>query len=51
MFKLVDNFLLEKIKEHEDTYDETNIRDFVDLYIQIAKGSNEHSKDTFTSKD
>ena len=43
-------FMLEKIKEHEDTYDENNIRDFVDLYIQVSTDTKDQIKDTFTSK-
>ena len=42
-------FMLEKIKEHEDTYDENNIRDFVDLYIQSSRENKDETKETFTS--
>ena len=43
-------FMLEKIKEHEDTYDENNIRDFIDLYIQVARDEKDETKETFTGK-
>ena len=45
----ITNFMLEKIKEHEDTYDGNNIRDFIDLYIQASRENKEEHKDTFTS--
>ena len=41
---------MEKIKEHEDTFDENNIRDFIDLYIGVARDSKEETKETFTGK-
>lgn len=41
-------FMLEKIKEHEDTYDDNNIRDFVDLYIQSSRENKDETKETFT---
>ena len=41
--------MLEKIKEHEDTYDSNNIRDFVDLYIQSSRENKDETKETFTS--
>ena len=44
-------FMLEKIREHEDTYDENNIRDFIDLYIQVARDEKEETKETFTGKN
>ena len=45
----ITDFMLEKIKEHEDTYDGNNIRDFIDLYIQASRENKEEHKDTFTS--
>lgn len=44
----IKTFLLEKINEHEDTFDDNNIRDFIDLYIQVARDSKEETKETFT---
>ena len=48
-FKKVREFIADMIKQHEDTYDENNIRDFVDLYIQISKNEQEDTKEVFTS--
>ena len=39
--------MLEKIKEHEISYDENNIRDFVDLYIQTTRENKEEFTETF----
>lgn len=47
-FKKVREFIADMIKQHEDTYDENNIRDFVDLYIQISKNEQEDTKEVFT---
>ena len=43
-------FISDMIKKHEDTYDENNIRDFVDLYVQINRNDKEDDKEVFTSK-
>ncbi|KAK3594527.1 hypothetical protein CHS0354_023584 [Potamilus streckersoni] len=40
-------FVYSQIKEHEDTYDTSNIRDFVDLYIKVSKEEN-GTNDVFT---
>ena len=45
--KLID-YVAKRLKEHEDTFDPDNIRDFMDLHIQM-KRSGEH-KETFTGK-
>ena len=34
-------YIKDQIEEHEKTYDENNIRDFVDLYIQSQKQDGE----------
>ena len=37
------NFFLEQIKNHEETLDESNPRDFIDVYLaELKSGSNEH---------
>ena len=51
VFSKMTAFMLEKIKEHEDTYDENNIRDFVDLFIQSSRENKDETMDTFTSND
>lgn len=33
----IKKYILTQIQEHEDTFDEENIRDFLDLYIQVSK--------------
>ena len=43
----IKEFILERIKEHEDSFDENNIRDFVDLYIQVTRDSKEGSEELF----
>ena len=44
----IKTFILEQIKNHEDTFDENNIRDFVDLYLQVTRDSKEERSDVFT---
>ena len=44
----IKTFIFEQIKNHEDTFDENNIRDFVDLYIQVTRDSKEERSDVFT---
>ena len=41
--------MLKKIKEHEETFDENNIRDFIDLYIKVSREDKDDTGDTFTS--
>ena len=41
-------FIDEQIKQHEESYDENNIRDFVDLYIQVSRDSKEETAEVFT---
>ena len=43
-------FISDMIQKHEDTYDENNIRDFVDLYVQIKRNDKEDDREVFTSK-
>ena len=50
VFEKLKEFINGMIKEHENTYDENNIRDFVDLYVQIKRNDQEDDKDVFTSK-
>ena len=47
-FLKIRNFILDLIKGHEDSYDENNIRDFVDLYIQVSRDSKEERSDVFS---
>ena len=49
-FDKLKEFVSDMIKEHEDTYDENNIRDFVDLYVQIKRNGQVDDKEVFTSK-
>ena len=39
MLKDIRHFVLKQISQHGDSYDEHNIRDFVDLYIQVIRNS------------
>ena len=36
-FKAVRKFISKEIRKHRETYDENNIRDLVDLYLQAEK--------------
>ena len=36
-FKAVKKFIREEIRKHRETYDENNIGDLVDLYLQAEK--------------
>ena len=36
-FKAIRQFIRKEIRKHRETYDENNIRDLVDLYIQAEK--------------
>ena len=47
--KRVKEFIASMRQEHEDTYDENNIRDFIDLFIQISRKDEEDVRDVFTS--
>ena len=47
-FENIRKFIFKQIKEHEDSYDEHNIRDFVDLYIQTSRESKEETSTVFT---
>ena len=44
----IKKFISDEIKEHEKTYDENNIRDFVDLYIQASHDSKEETASVLT---
>ena len=44
-FKVVKNYIMDEIIKHEETFDENNIRDFVDLYIQLSR---RNKNDAFT---
>ena len=46
--KRVREFIASMIKQHEDSYDQNNIRDFVDLYIQVSRKDEEDSREIFT---
>ena len=45
----INNFILDRIKEHEETYDENNMRDFVDHYIRVSHDDKAESSNIFTS--
>lgn len=45
----INTFILDRIKEHEDNYDENNMRDFIDQYIRVSHDDDEGSSDIFTS--
>ena len=47
-FHKIKAFVFEQIKNHEDSYDANNIRDFVDLYLQVTRDSKEERADVFT---
>ena len=43
-------YIQEMIKNHEDTYDENHIRDFIDLYVQMKLSGKQDEREVFTSK-
>lgn len=43
-------FIQEQIDEHEKTFDNNNIRDFVDFYWRTVKYGEEQSRKYITSK-
>ena len=47
--KLLLEYTKHQIAEHEETFDENNLRDFVDLYIQSCKEDGEkNTQGTYT---
>lgn len=44
------NFLRNKIKEHEESFDENNIRDFIDIYLKEMKGQHSTENNIFTDQ-
>lgn len=44
------NLIAEQIDEHEKTFDNDNIRDFVDFYWRTVKHGSESDKKYITSK-
>ena len=47
-FEKIRTFINDQIKSHEDSFDASNIRDFVDLYLQVKHGAKEEANDVFT---
>ena len=45
----VNEFITSMIDDHRESYDENNIRDFVDLYIQVSQQDEDDTRDVFTS--
>ena len=39
-----------EIEQHKDTFDNENIRDFIDLYLQMARENKNASEDGFSRK-
>ena len=44
----IKEYIVKHINEHAETYNENNIRDFIDLYIQATKDSNQETEELFT---
>ena len=44
-------FVYDIIKQHGETFDENHIRDFVDLYVQVSRDSNEKEREIFTKSN
>jgi len=42
-------FVAKCIAEHRDTFDEDNLRDFIDIYLKMEK--DEHKNEAFTGKN
>ena len=45
----VNEFISGMIDEHRESYDENNIRDFVDFYIQVSQQDEDDTRDAFIS--
>ena len=45
IFDKIKNYILDEVIQHQKTFDENNIRDFIVLYIQVSRGSKD---DVFT---
>ena len=43
-FEVIRKFIREEIRRHRETYDENNIRDLVDLYLQAEKNDFKDNK-------
>ena len=50
-FECIQNFIHDQIKQHEESFDANNIRDFVDLYIQVSHHSTEANEDDVFTKE
>lgn len=46
----IKQYIFKQIQEHEDTFDEHNIRDFLDLYIQVTRDTELSEGDAFITK-
>ena len=44
----IKEYIMKQVKEHEESYDGNEIRDLVDLYIQVTRDSKKETKETFT---
>ena len=49
VFAKIEDFIQEAITEHEATFDENNIRDFVDLHIKTSRDHKNADSTAFTS--
>lgn len=49
-FECITKFINDQIKQHEETFVESSIRDFVDLFIEISRRSNEDEADILTKE-
>jgi hypothetical protein len=46
----VSNYIYQNINDHDDSFDETNIRDFIDVYIKKLKSEEGNPKTTYDSE-
>jgi hypothetical protein len=46
----ISDFIYENINDHENSFDETNIRDFIDVYIKKSKSEEGNPDNTYDSK-
>ena len=49
-FERINNYVNDQIKRHEETFAESSIRDFIDLFIEVSNRSNDDKEDVFTSE-
>lgn len=48
IFQDIEKYILKQVNEHEDSFNENNIDDFLDLYIKVSRQSKQEASDVLT---